>query len=234
MVADTLPSCNDLSRGEKAGTCFSLCPPYETFIQSVSVQLTAIIPVAILMYILGMLFRCCFWSRIHLNPKNRRRTNLGSHIWSRRRILWRHARVSRVSYIALAMKSRCCDNFKYTVTQQNVHDCLEPRQQSVFAQWEDVGLVYTSDESGNGINCSEFTVGFVPLFLPFLSALGILALYNEEKLHDFTLGKFEKSSFEGDPTDNYANNSILLGTGPYFEGDPTAYANNSILLGTGP
>ena len=118
MYSDTLRSCNDLTRGENAGTCFtcfSMSPPWKTIIQSVSAQVTAIIPVAILMYILGMLFRCCFWSRIHLNPKNRRRTNLGSHIWSRRRILWRHARVSRESYIALALKSRCCDNFKYTV-----------------------------------------------------------------------------------------------------------------------
>ena len=82
--------------------------------------------------------------------------------------MWRHARVSRVSYIALALKSRCCGNFKYTVTQLNVHDCLEPRQQGEFAQCEDVGLVYSSDESGNGINFSEFTVGVVPIFLPFL------------------------------------------------------------------
>ena len=216
MDADTLPSCNDLTRGDNAGTfCFSLSPPWKTIIQSVSVQLTAIILVAILMYILGMLFTSCFWSRIHLNPKNRRRTNLGSHIWSRRRILWRHARVSRVSYIALALKSRCCDNFKDTVTQQNVHDCLEPRQQSEFPQCEDVGLVYSSDESGNGINFSEFTVDFVPLFLPFLLALGILALYNEEKLHGFTLGMFEKSSFEEDPT-AYANNSLLLGMGNFL------------------
>ena len=132
--------------------------------------------------------------------------------------MWRHARVSRVSYIALALKSRYCDNFKYTVTQQNVHDCLEPRQQSEFPQCEDVGLVYSSDESGNGISFSEFTVAFVPLFLPFLLTLGMLALYNEEKLFGFTLGKFENSSVEGDPR-AYANNSLLCirnGVGIFF------------------
>ena len=103
-----------------------MSPPWKTFIQSVSVQLTAILPVAILMYILGMLFTCCFWSRVHSNPKNRRRTNLGSHIWSRRRILWRHARVSRVSYIALALKSRCCDNLQSKSQKRNEKMLTKP------------------------------------------------------------------------------------------------------------
>ena len=47
----------------------------------------------------------CFRSRKHGNCMNRRPTNLGSHIWSRRKIFWRHAGVSRDTYIACASKN---------------------------------------------------------------------------------------------------------------------------------
>ena len=68
--------------------------------------LTAIIPVVMLVYILGVLFTSCFRSRIHLDSMNRRRTNLGSHVWSRRKVFWRHAGVSRGSYIIYAKNSK--------------------------------------------------------------------------------------------------------------------------------
>ena len=45
----------------------------------------------------------CLHSRIYRNSMNLRRTTLRSHIWSRRKVLWRHAGVSRASYIALAL-----------------------------------------------------------------------------------------------------------------------------------
>ena len=61
---------------------------------------------AMFLYILGMLFTSCFHSRIQLTSKNRRRTALGSHIWSRRKIFWRHARLSRESYIRHAMNNK--------------------------------------------------------------------------------------------------------------------------------
>ena len=47
----------------------------------------------------------CFRSRKHGNCVNRRPTNLGSHIWSRRKIFWRHAGVSRDTYITRASKN---------------------------------------------------------------------------------------------------------------------------------
>ena len=40
----------------------------------------------------------CFNSMLYHNSMNRRRTTLGSHTWSRRRIFWRHAGVSRKSF----------------------------------------------------------------------------------------------------------------------------------------
>ena len=61
---------------------------------------------AMFLYILGMLFTSCFHSRIQLTSKNRRRTTLGSHIWTRRKLFWRHARLSRESYIRHAMNNK--------------------------------------------------------------------------------------------------------------------------------
>ena len=56
--------------------------PWSTF----SPILSSVIAIAIFVYILGMLFTSCFHSRIQLTSKSRRRTTLGSHIWSRRKI----------------------------------------------------------------------------------------------------------------------------------------------------
>ena len=48
----------------------------------------------------------CLHFRLYRNSMNRRRTALGSHIWSRWRIFWRHAGVSRESYILHAFELR--------------------------------------------------------------------------------------------------------------------------------
>ena len=76
--------------------------PWSTF----SPILSSMIPLAMFLYILGLLFTTCFHSRIQLTSMSRRRTTLGSHIWSRRKIFWRHARVSRYSYIIHARNNR--------------------------------------------------------------------------------------------------------------------------------
>ena len=68
--------------------------------------------------IVFVLTRCLHY-RIHRNSINRRRATSGSHIWSRRKIFWRHARVSRASYIAHALNIRYYDNYKLRVMQQN-------------------------------------------------------------------------------------------------------------------
>ena len=67
---------------------------------------SSMIAFAMFLYILGMLFTSCFHSRIQVTSKNRRRTTLGSHIWTRRKIFWRHARLSRESYIRHAMNNK--------------------------------------------------------------------------------------------------------------------------------
>ena len=85
--------------------CFSqhlLQVPRSTF----SPVWSSMIAFAMFLYILGMLFTSCFHSRIQLTSKNRRRTTLGSHIWTRRKIFWRHARLSRESYIRHAMNNK--------------------------------------------------------------------------------------------------------------------------------
>ena len=51
------------------------------------------------------LLTSCLNSRIDRKSRSRRRKDLGSHIWSRRRVFWRNAGVSRESYIALALYS---------------------------------------------------------------------------------------------------------------------------------
>ena len=76
--------------------------PWSTF----SPILSSMIALAIFVYILGRLFTSCFNSRIQLYSKNRRRTTLGSHIWSRRKIFWRHAGLSRETYIIHARNNK--------------------------------------------------------------------------------------------------------------------------------
>ena len=72
--------------------CFSehlLQVPRSTF----SPVWSSMIAFAMFLYILGMLFTSCFHSRIQLTSMSRRRTTLGSHIWSRGRVFWRNAGV---------------------------------------------------------------------------------------------------------------------------------------------
>ena len=71
-----------------------------------------------LISIIFVLTRCLHY-RIHRNSINRHRATLGSHIWSRKNLFWRHARVSRASYIAYALNTRYYDNNKLTVMQQH-------------------------------------------------------------------------------------------------------------------
>ena len=56
--------------------------------------------------LLFILLRCLYSRQFH-NLMNRHRRNGGSHIWSRRKIFWRHAGVSRKSYIAQASRKLC-------------------------------------------------------------------------------------------------------------------------------
>ena len=65
-----------------------------------------IVPLTLFLYILGMLFMSCSYHKIHSYSNNRRRNGLGCHIWSRRRIFWRHAGVSRELYIIYALNNR--------------------------------------------------------------------------------------------------------------------------------
>ena len=69
-----------------------------SFFLEISRDMTSIV------FIVFVLTRC-FRSRQHRNCMTRRRTNLGSHIWTRRKIFWRHAGVSRDTYIARASKN---------------------------------------------------------------------------------------------------------------------------------
>ena len=160
----------------------------------------------------------CLHSRIHRKSINRRRATLGSHIWSRRKIFWRHARVSRASFIALAFKSRYNDNYKLNVIQQNDNYSVDPPQQSEDPECQDMDQVYSPDESASNFYSSECTVTLVLLLLPIIVPFGMLGLYNEEKWLGFTLADFEHSSVQEDPT-IYANNSLLLGMGPEFSSD---------------
>ena len=79
-----------------------LLVPWSTF----SPMLSSMTAIAMFVCILGMLFTSCFNSRIQLNSKNRRRPTLGSHIWSRRKIMWRQSRLSRDLYIRYAKNNK--------------------------------------------------------------------------------------------------------------------------------
>ena len=71
-----------------------------------------------IVYIVCVLMTCL--SRLYRKSINHPRTTLGSCIWSRRRIFWRNAGISRESYIAHALKSRYYDNFKFSGMQEKV------------------------------------------------------------------------------------------------------------------
>ena len=103
----------------------------------------------------------CLLYRIRRNSTIRRRTYHGSHIWSRRKVFWRHARVSRATFIAHAFKSRYYDNCKFSDMPRNDYNSLEPPQQGEDSNCQDVYLVYSSDETGNAFHSFGFTVPFI-------------------------------------------------------------------------
>ena len=119
--------------------------------------------------------------RIHRNSINRRRATLGSHIWSRRKVFWRHARVSRASFIAHAFKNRYYDNYKMGVALQNEYYSVIPPQHSEDPQCRYMHQVYSSDESTFNLHSSERAATLVLLLLPILTTFGMMGHYNKEK-----------------------------------------------------
>ena len=75
-------------------------------------------------------------------------------------IFWRHAGVSRESYIGHALKSRHYDDFQFTVMQEKVYYCSELPQENEDPLRQDMGPEYSSDEAGDGPDSSE---EYVPL-----------------------------------------------------------------------
>ena len=119
----------------------------------------------------------CFCSRICLYSTTHRRTTWGSPIWSRRKVFWRHARVSRATFIALAFKSRNGDNYKFSGTQRKHYYSFELPQQVEHPNCKDTIQIYSSDESGNAFHSFGRTVLFVLFSLPTVFTFGMLGLY---------------------------------------------------------
>ena len=167
------------------------------------------------------LFTWCLRYSILCNLTTRRPTTHGSHIWSRRKVFWRHARVSRATFIAHALKSRYNDNCKFSDMRRIDYNSLKPPQQGEDHNSQDVYQVYSSNESGNAFysyGLTLLTVPFILFSLLTVFTFWILVLYKEKKWHGFTSIEFENSSVQEDPT-IYANNSLLLGIGPEFSSD---------------
>ena len=129
----------------------------------------------------------CFCSRIRRYSTTHRRTTRGSHIWSRRKVFWRHARVSRATFIAHAFKSRNYDDYKFSDMQRNDYYSLELPQQVEHPNCKDTDQVYSSDESDNAFHSFGCTVIFALFSFQTVLAFGMLGLYNEEKWLGFTL-----------------------------------------------
>ena len=159
----------------------------------------------------------CLRNRIHRTSIYRRQTTLGSHIWSRRRIFWRHAKVSRASYIAHALKTRYYDNYKLEEMQQYKYSAVDTRQYSEHPQSQDMDQVNSTDQPVKKLNHSGCTVTVVLLLLVPHIAFGMLGLYNEDKCLDLTSTSYGDSGVQDDKT-IYANNFLFLGMGPGIYG----------------
>ena len=93
--------------------------------------------------------------RLYRKSSNHHRTTLGSCIWSRRRIFWRNAGISKEAYIAHALKSRHYDNFVSIGMQKKVYYCSEPPQGREDPMCQGMGPEYSSDEAGDGPDSFE-------------------------------------------------------------------------------
>ena len=160
----------------------------------------------------------CFCSRICLYSTTHRRTTWGSPIWSRRKVFWRHARVSRATFIAHAFKSRNYNNYKFSNTQRNDYYSLELPQQVEHPYCKDTVQIHSSYESGNAFHFFGCTVIFALFSFQTVLAFGMLGLYRVEESLGFTLLELEKSCVQDDPK-IYANNSLLQGMGKEFSSD---------------
>ena len=173
----------------------------------------------------------CLYNRIHRNSINRRRANVGSHIWSRRKIFWRHARVSRASFIAHALNNRYYVKYKLTMMHQNAYPSIDTPQHSEDPQCQDIDQVDSLYQSAIKFNHSECTVTLVRLFLLTFVTFGMLELCNENNSLDFTLTPNLHSGAQEDLT-IYGNNSLLLGMGPEFSsaiaGDGPGYGDSEV------
>ena len=127
------------------------------------------------------LFTWCLRYRIRRNSTTCRRTTHGSHIWSRRKVFWRHSGVSRATFIAHALKSRHYDNCKFSDLQRNDYNKLEPTQQEEDSYCQDVDQVYSSDEFGNAFHSFRFTLPFILFSLLTVFTFWMLGLYKEDK-----------------------------------------------------
>ena len=160
----------------------------------------------------------CFCSRICLYSTTHRRTTWGSHIWSRRKVFWRHARVSRATFIAHAFKSRNYHNYKFSNTQRNDYYSLELPQKVEHPHCKDTVQIHSSYESDNAFHFFGCTVIVALFSFQTVLAFGMLGLYRVEESLGFTLLELEKSCVQDDPK-IYANNSLLQGMGKEFSSD---------------
>ena len=133
----------------------------------------------------------CFRYRVHRNSTNGRRTTKGSHIWSRRKVFWRQARVSRATFISHALKSRYYDNYRFSNMQRNDYYSLDQPQQGEDPKYQDINQAFSSYKSFTAFRSFGFTVPVVLFLLSAVFTFGMLGLYKEEKGLGFTLSEFE-------------------------------------------